>query len=79
MFHVKQFPPFAFYGEYKNPRRVLYWGQKSFGRCPMDLIRFGSFLAQLRREKGLTQQALGERLGVTNKTVSRWETGVSHS
>ena len=41
----------------------------------MDLIRFGSFLAQLRREKGLTQQALGERLGVTNKTVSRWETG----
>ena len=45
----------------------------------MDLIRFGSFLAQLRREKGLTQQSLGERLGVTNKTVSRWETGVSHS
>ena len=41
----------------------------------MDLIRFGSFLAQLRREKGLTQQALGERLGVTNKTISRWETG----
>ena len=41
----------------------------------MDLIRIGSFLAELRREKGLTQQALGERLGVTNKTVSRWETG----
>ena len=45
----------------------------------MDLIRIGSFLAELRREKCLTQQALGERLGVTNKTVSRWETGVSHS
>ena len=41
----------------------------------MDLMRFGSFLAELRHEKGLTQQALGERLGVTNKTVSRWETG----
>lgn len=41
----------------------------------MDLIRIGSFLAELRREKGLTQQALGERLGVTNKTISRWETG----
>ena len=41
----------------------------------MDLIRIGSFLAELRREKGLTQQALGERLGVTNKTVSCWETG----
>lgn len=43
----------------------------------MDLIRIGSFLAELRREKGLTQQALGERLGVTNKTISRWETGGS--
>ena len=41
----------------------------------MDLMRFGSFLAELRHEKGLTQQALGERLGVTNKTISRWETG----
>ena len=41
----------------------------------MDLIRIGSFLAELRREKGLTQQALGERLSVTNKTVSSWETG----
>ena len=41
----------------------------------MDLIRIGSFLAELRREKGLTQQALGDRLGVTNKTISRWETG----
>lgn len=41
----------------------------------MDLIRIGSFMAELRREKGLTQQALGERLGVTNKTISRWETG----
>ena len=38
----------------------------------MDLIRFGSFLAQLRREKGLTQQALGERLG-GYKSVERVE------
>ena len=37
----------------------------------MDLMRFGSFLAELRHEKGLTQQALGERLGVTNKTVTQ--------
>lgn len=37
----------------------------------MDLIRIGSFLAELRHEKGLTQQTLGERLGVTNKTISR--------
>lgn len=41
----------------------------------MDLQRIGEFLRQLRREQGLTQAALGERLGVTDKTVSRWETG----
>lgn len=41
----------------------------------MDQVQVGRFLAELRRQKGLTQEALGERLGVTNKTVSRWERG----
>lgn len=41
----------------------------------MDMKRIGGFIARLRHEKGLTQQELGERLGVTNKTVSRWENG----
>ena len=41
----------------------------------MDQVRIGAFIAQLRREKGWTQEELGERLGVTNKTVSRWENG----
>lgn len=41
----------------------------------MDQAKVGKFIASLRREKGLTQEALGQRLGVTNKTVSRWETG----
>lgn len=41
----------------------------------MDLQKIGTFLAQLRKEQGLTQEQLGEKLWVTNKTVSRWETG----
>lgn len=41
----------------------------------MDTIKTGTFLAQLRREQGLTQEQLGEELGVSNKTISRWETG----
>lgn len=41
----------------------------------MDLIQTGKFIAELRKEKGLTQEQLGEKVGVTNKTVSRWETG----
>lgn len=41
----------------------------------MNQIKIGKFIAECRKEKGLTQEALGERLGVTNKTVSRWENG----
>lgn len=41
----------------------------------MDVKMIGQFLAQLRKNRGLTQEQLGERLGVTNKTVSRWENG----
>lgn len=41
----------------------------------MDQVKIGKFIAQLRRMAGLTQEALGEKLGVTNKTVSRWENG----
>lgn len=41
----------------------------------MDQRQIGKFIAELRNEKGMTQSELGERIGVTNKTVSRWENG----
>lgn len=41
----------------------------------MDMKRIGAFLAELRKEKNLTQDELGEQIGVTNKTISRWENG----
>ena len=43
----------------------------------LDKERFGSFVAQLRREKGLTQKELAARLYVSDKTVSKWEVGGS--
>ena len=41
----------------------------------MDIIKTGEFIAKLRKDKGLTQEQFGDKMGVTNKTVSRWETG----
>ena len=41
----------------------------------MDSKKMGEFIAENRKKKGLTQEQLGEKLGVSNKTVSRWENG----
>lgn len=41
----------------------------------MDLVQIGRFVAELRKEQKLTQEQFGEKMGVTNKTVSRWENG----
>ena len=41
----------------------------------MDQYKIGRFIAENRKQKNMTQEALGSKVGVTNKTVSRWETG----
>ncbi len=41
----------------------------------MDSKKIGAFIAANRKKKGLTQEQLGEKLGVSNKTISRWENG----
>ena len=43
----------------------------------MENNRMGEFLAALRKSKGYTQQEVADSLGVSNKTVSSWETGAS--
>lgn len=41
----------------------------------MDQEKIGRFIAQCRREKNMTQRELADRLGVSDKAVSKWETG----
>ena len=43
----------------------------------MDQVKIGTLLKNLRKEKGVTQEQLAETLGVTNRSVSRWETGAN--
>ena len=41
----------------------------------MDTMKTGSYLAALRKDAGMTQQETADRLGVSNKTISKWESG----
>ena len=41
----------------------------------MDQEKIGKFIAKCRKENNLTQEQLGEKLGVTSKSISRWENG----
>lgn len=41
----------------------------------MDQQKIGTFIASLRKESGMTQAELGDKVGVTDRAVSRWENG----
>lgn len=43
------------------------------------MVEFGEQLRRAREAKGITQQTLADELYVTRQTVSRWESGDSHS
>ncbi len=43
----------------------------------IDKKQFGNFIAQLRKENNMTQSELAEKLNISSKAVSKWETGVS--
>lgn len=42
----------------------------------MNQVDTGTFIASSRKEKGLTQVQLAEMLNITDRAVSKWETGV---
>ncbi len=41
----------------------------------MDQIKIGRFIAQLRKEQNMTQLDLAQRLGITDRAISKWENG----
>ena len=42
----------------------------------MDHTKIGQLIRRLRREQGLTQRQLAEEMGISDKTVSKWERGM---
>ena len=43
----------------------------------MDQVKIGKFIAECRKEKGLTQMNLADKLGITDKAISKWERGIA--
>lgn len=43
----------------------------------MDQIKMGEFISELRKESGLTQKQIGDKLGITDNSVSKWERGIN--
>ena len=41
----------------------------------MDQIKIGKFIAECRKKKNLTQAQLAEKLNITDRAISKWETG----
>ena len=43
----------------------------------MDQLKIGKFIAECRKQKNLTQVQLSEKLGITDKAISKWERGIA--
>ena len=51
------------------------WHMAGNKETDMDQIKIGKFIAEMRKEQSLTQIDLAEKLGISNKTISKWECG----
>ena len=43
----------------------------------MDQLKIGKFIAECRKQKNLTQMQLAEKLGITDKAISKWERSIA--
>ena len=60
-------------------RALMRCGSDKKRRESMDNVKIGNLINKLRKEKGMTQLQLAEKLHISDKTVSKWERGVSQS
>ena len=54
---------------------LLFLMHSETGGKAMDQIKTGKLIADLRKEKGMTQVQLAQKIGVSDRTVSKWENG----
>ncbi len=68
------FSPFNHWFVFFVPRIVYTESER---RQPMDQLKIGRFIAERRKKAGLTQMQLAEKLNITDRAISKWETGKS--
>ena len=68
-----------FYGDFTQKRSLNLHRLAIITIFQMNQTAIGSYIARKRKEQNLTQEQLAQQLGVSNKTISKWENGVSHS
>lgn len=61
--------------DFISTMKEVYLYHRMNGGMHMNQSVTGKFIALKRRQKNLTQEQLAEKLGVSNKTISKWETG----
>lgn len=66
---------------FQFPRKWYVKDEKNdnLGGKHMDLVKIGKYIAGKRKALGLTQVQVAEKLGMSDKSVSKWERGVSQS
>ena len=42
----------------------------------MDLVKIGKYISEKRKNLGMTQKQLAEKIGMSDKSVSKWERGI---
>ena len=58
-------------------RALMRCGSDKIRRKSMDNVKIGNLINKLRKEKGMTQLQLAEKLHISDTTVSKWERGGS--
>ena len=66
------------YFDYRSIANLQYVPYIQSGGVVMNRENFGRFIADARRNKGITQQSLADQLHVTNSAVSKWERGLCY-
>lgn len=64
-----------FYGTWVSIFTTIMYAKTRKEESSLEQIKIGKFISAMRKEQNFTQRELAEKLNISDKTVSKWETG----